>query len=170
MVSEAGTKAVKVDGLFSWMAKLRCNHTVKHIITKEIVSRELMAVKYCTSSKRTQGSGQGTEHLALQIPNQAIKTKFCNIGSSFWAWVGKSNICKTSLWTPLFHQGFQCKEVVVQIPYSIRSSWAQLSGFAVPYHYTISLKWVWWRKSLALTKPKCCARLHFFNKWLFPLY
>lgn len=114
MVSEAGTKAVKVDGLFSWMAKLRCNCTLKHIITKEIVSRELIAVKYCTSSKRTQGSGQGTEHLALcksQVnPSRQSFVTYALHSETSVARVGNSNIYRTLLWTSQFHQGFQCKE------------------------------------------------------------
>lgn len=32
-ISEAGKKAVEVDGLFSWMAKLRCNRTLWNTVS-----------------------------------------------------------------------------------------------------------------------------------------
>lgn len=160
MVSEAGTKAVKVDGLFCWLPKLS---TVKHIITKEISKKRTNSSEVLYQQEKDMGLRVGNRALgSLQIPNQAIMTQFCHICSSFWAWAGNSNIYKMLLWTPLFHQWFQCEEAAAQSPYSITGRWAQLSAFAVPYHYTISLKWVWWRKSLDLTKPRILC-----HTWLF---
>lgn len=172
MVSEAGTKAVKVDGTISWMARLRCSRTLWNTILQptpyhqgdskqRINSNKVLYQEWKDTRLKTGNRALGS----LQIPNlQPSRQGFATYAfhpERSVTWVSNSNACRTLLWTSLFHQWLQCKEVVAQIPHGVRSSWTQPLGTSLPYHNSSSLKWVRWRKlqraQISLSQRYCAT-------------
>lgn len=143
-------------------------HYNQDSVTKETVSRELVATKYHTRSVRTQGSGA---LVFLQIPNwqpsiQSFPTYAFHPEPS-GTWVGNSNAYKTSL----FHQWFQHKEVRAQISYM--SEAAELSYWncsSLPLKHLFEASMMKEApKSSDPTKPRMLCYVSVF-KWSFPLY
>lgn len=118
MVSEAGTKAVKVDGMISWTAWLRCNHILWNTISQPAPyhqgdsnwrtnSNKVLYQQWKDTRLRPRNRAFGSLQILNWQPSRHGFTTYALYPETSVTWVGNSKADKTLLWmsfSPVTHQ------------------------------------------------------------------